>query len=174
MHTDLTQGSVTRSMLGFAWPLILGNLLQQLYNVADTLIVGRFLGAGALAAVGSSFTLMTFLTSVLLGLCMGSGAVFSILWGARKEEELKASLFVSFLLVGAATLAVAALALGLLQPILTALKIPGEIRAEMAAYLRIIFLGLGFAFVYNYMAALLRSLGNAVLPAAHAGRRGSC
>ena len=164
MHTDLTQGSVTRSMLGFAWPLILGNLLQQLYNVADTLIVGRFLGAGALAAVGSSFTLMTFLTSVLLGLCMGSGAVFSILWGARKEEELKASLFVSFLLVGAATLAVAALALGLLQPILTALKIPGEIRAEMAAYLRIIFLGLGFAFVYNYMAALLRSLGNAVLP----------
>lgn len=144
-------------------PLILGNLLQQLYNVADTLIVGRFLGAGALAAVGSSFTLMTFLTSVLLGLCMGSGAVFSILWGARKEEELKASLFVSFLLVGAATLAVAALALGLLQPILTALKIPGEIRAEMAAYLRIIFLGLGFAFVYNYMAALLRSLGNAVL-----------
>ena len=164
MHTDLTQGSVTRSMLGFAWPLILGNLLQQLYNVADTLIVGRFLGAGALAAVGSSFTLMTFLTSVLLGLCMGSGAVFSILWGARKEEELKASLFVSFLLVGAATLAVAALALGLLKPILTALKIPGEIRAEMAAYLRIIFLGLGFAFVYNYMAALLRSLGNAVLP----------
>lgn len=164
MHTDLTQGSVTRSMLGFAWPLILGNLLQQLYNVADTLIVGRFLGAGALAAVGSSFTLMTFLTSVLLGLCMGSGAVFSLLWGARKEEELKASLFVSFLLVGAATLAVAALALGLLQPILTALKIPGEIRAEMAAYLRIIFLGLGFAFVYNYMAALLRSLGNAVLP----------
>ena len=110
MHTDLTQGSVTRSMLGFAWPLILGNLLQQLYNVADTLIVGRFLGAGALAAVGSSFTLMTFLTSVLLGLCMGSGAVFSLLWGARKEEELKASLFVSFLLVGAATLAVAALA----------------------------------------------------------------
>ena len=62
MHTNLTQGSVTGSMLRFAAPLILSNLLQQLYNVADTLIVGRVLGAEALAAVGSAFTLMTFLT----------------------------------------------------------------------------------------------------------------
>ena len=69
------------SMLAFAVPMILGNLLQQCYNVADTLIVGRYLGKNALAAVGSSFTLMTFLTSILLGLCMGSGAVFSIRFG---------------------------------------------------------------------------------------------
>ena len=68
MHTDLTQGSVTRSMLGFAWPLILGNLLQQLYNVADTLIVGRFLGAGALAAVASTKHLDTDRPYLLLGL----------------------------------------------------------------------------------------------------------
>ena len=74
---DLTEGSITRTMLAFAVPMIIGNLLQQLYNVADTLIVGQFLGANALAAVGSAYTLMIFLTSVLLGLCMGSGAVFS-------------------------------------------------------------------------------------------------
>ena len=76
MNRDLTKGPVMASMLAFAVPMILGNLLQQCYNIADTLIVGRFLGPNALAAVGSSFTLMTFITSILLGLCMGSGAVF--------------------------------------------------------------------------------------------------
>ena len=89
MKGDLTQGPVMKTMLRFAVPMILGNLLQQCYNVADTLIVGRFLGADALAAVGSAFTLMTFLTSVLLGLCMGSGAVFSIRFGQRDTEGLK-------------------------------------------------------------------------------------
>ena len=72
MEYRLTEGSITKNLLKFAFPLMVGNLLQQLYNVADTLIVGRFLGADALAAVGSSYTLMVFLTSILLGLCMGS------------------------------------------------------------------------------------------------------
>ena len=78
---ELTQGPVMGRMLRFAVPMILGNLLQQCYNVADTLIVGRFLGPDALAAVGSAFSLMTFLTSIILGLCMGSGALFSIRFG---------------------------------------------------------------------------------------------
>ena len=87
MNKGLTQGPVMRSMLLFAVPMILGNLLQQCYNVADTLIVGQFLGKNALAAVGSSFTLMTFLTSILLGLCMGSGALFSIRFGQREIPQ---------------------------------------------------------------------------------------
>ena len=86
MQKDLTQGSITKTLLLFAMPMIAGNLLQQFYNIADTLIVGRFLGAEALAAVGSSYTLMTFLTSILLGLSMGSGAVFSIHYGENNEE----------------------------------------------------------------------------------------
>lgn len=88
MNRDLTKGPVMGSMLRFAIPMILGDLLQQCYNVADTLIVGQFLGKNALAAVGSSFSLMTFLTSILLGLCMGSGAVFSIRFGQRDEAAL--------------------------------------------------------------------------------------
>ena len=72
MNKDLTGGNVKKTMLLFAGPMILGNLLQQCYNIADTLIVGQFLGAGALASVGAAYTLMTFLTSVLIGLCMGS------------------------------------------------------------------------------------------------------
>ena len=70
MKKDLTQGNVTKTMLLFAYPMILGNLLQQCYNIADTLIVGRFLGPDALAAVGSAYSLMTFLTSIIIGLCM--------------------------------------------------------------------------------------------------------
>lgn len=76
---NLTEGNITGTMLRFAWPLMLGNLLQQCYNIADTLIVGRVLGAEALAAVGSSYTLMIFITSIFIGLCMGCSAVFSML-----------------------------------------------------------------------------------------------
>ena len=97
---DLTRGGITRPMLLFAGPMIAGNLLQQCYNIADTLIVGRALGASALASVGFSFTLMTFLTSVLLGLCMGSGALWSMLYGAEREEELKRCIFASFVFIG--------------------------------------------------------------------------
>ncbi len=100
MESQLTQGSITKNLLKFAFPLMIGNLLQQCYNVADTLIVGRFLGSDALAAVGSSYTLMTFLTSILLGLCMGSGAFFSIQFGKRDIERLKNSFVLSFVLIG--------------------------------------------------------------------------
>lgn len=81
MNRDLTKGPIVKSMLLFAVPMILGDLLQQGYNIVDTLIVGHWLGWNALAAVGSSFTLMTFLTSVILGLCLGSGALFSMRFG---------------------------------------------------------------------------------------------
>lgn len=76
MNCDLTQGNIMKNLLKFAFPIMVGNLLQQLYNIADTLIVGRILGERALAAVGSSYTLMVFVTSILLGLCMGSSAFF--------------------------------------------------------------------------------------------------
>ena len=92
MYHDLTKGSISRSLLLFALPMMAGNLLQQFYNIADTLIVGRVLGKNALAAVGSSYTLMTFLTSIFLGLSMGSGALFSIYRGKGDERALKSSI----------------------------------------------------------------------------------
>ena len=101
MSIDLTNGPVTKKMMLFSLPLIAGNLLQQTYNIADTVIVGRFLGADALAALGSSYALMTFLTSILLGLCMGSGALFSIRYGEKNEEKLKESIGASFLMIAA-------------------------------------------------------------------------
>lgn len=74
-------------MLRFSVPMIAGNLLQQVYNLVDTLVVGRFLGADALAAVGSAYTLMIFITSIIIGLCMGSGAFFRQMWGRRMKNS---------------------------------------------------------------------------------------
>ncbi len=131
MNRDMTQGSVMRSMLLFAVPMILGNLLQQCYNIADTLIVGKYLGQNALAAVGSSFTLMTFLTSILLGLCMGSGTFFSIRFGERDEKGLKEGICASFFLVFLLTVLLNFLVYLFLDGIRGFLKVPQEAWGEM-------------------------------------------
>lgn len=164
MQRDLTAGSVTKGMLLFAGPMILGNLLQQLYNVADTLIVGQFLGAGPLAAVGSSFTLMVFLTSIILGLCMGSSVVFSMLYGAKREDDLKTSFFIAFVFIAGVTLVINTLAFAFIDPLLRVLQIPAAILEYTRSYLLIIFGGIGFTFIYNYFASLLRGIGNSVVP----------
>ena len=150
---SLVTGNITWGMLWFAVPMILGNLLQQFYNIADTLIVGRFLGAKALAAVGSAYTLMIFLTSVLLGLCMGSGVVFSLQYGARDHEALKRSIFVSLVLIGVITLLLNIAVFVWIDPILRLLQVPAEVYILMRDYLWIIFGGIGFTFLYNYYAS---------------------
>lgn len=164
MNQDLTQGPVMKTMLRFAAPMILGNLLQQCYNVADTLIVGRFLGAGALAAVGSAFTLMTFLTSILLGLCMGSGAVFSVRFGQRDEAGLKEGICASFLLIAALAALLNLLAFCGADGIIAFLRVPREVQGLMREYLLVIFCGIAATFLYNYFASLLRAVGNSLAP----------
>lgn len=164
MKQDLTTGKVTRSMLWFAGPMIAGNLLQQFYNIADTLIVGQVLGSDALAAVGASYAVMVFLTSVLLGLCMGSGILFSMLWGAGRRQDLKRSVFLSFVFIGAITLLLEVASLLFMNPLLQLIQIPESIFALTGEYLKIIFLGMVFTFVYNFFASLLRSIGNSSVP----------
>ena len=164
MNRDLTKGPVMGSMLAFAVPMILGDLLQQCYNVADTLIVGKYLGKNALAAVGSSFTLMTFLTSILLGLCMGSGAVFSIRFGQRDEEGLREGAHAAFALIAALTLALNAAAFLCLDWVRVFLRVPEEVWGMMREYLAVIFCGIAATFLYNYFASFLRAVGNSVVP----------
>ena len=166
MNQDLTRGPVMRSMLLFAIPMILGDLLQQCYNVADTLIVGRFVGTGALAAVGSSYSLMTFLTSILLGLCMGSGALFSMHFGRRDADGLRESLVSSFVLIAAVAAAMSAASFACLDLIRVFLQVPAEVWGLMRAYLAIIFAGIPAVFLYNYFASFLRAVGNSVVPLA--------
>ena len=164
MKKNLTEGSVTGSMLLFAVPMILGNLLQQCYNLADAWIVGRYIGGEALAAVGSSFTLMTFLTSILIGLCMGSGAFFSICFGKKDEKSMKEGFVSSFLLIGIITLILNVAVFLLRDEIKTLLSVPDEVWDEMHAYLSVIFLGIAATFLYNYFASLLRAVGNSTVP----------
>ncbi len=164
MQNELTQGPVMKSMLRFAIPMILGNLLQQCYNIADTLIVGKFLGADALAAVGSAFSLMTFLTSILLGLAMGSGTVFSMRFGEKDEHGLKEGILASFVLLGIVTVVLNILIFIGIDRIIWALRTPSDLVGLMREYLIVIFAGLIGIFLYNFFASLLRSLGNSVVP----------
>ena len=94
MIRDLTKGNETKAIISFAIPMIIGNLFQQLYNIADTIIVGQFIGSSALAAVGSSYTLMVFLTSIILGLCMGSGVLFQCSMELERPTSLKVFYFI--------------------------------------------------------------------------------
>lgn len=166
MENELTHGPVMKTMLRFAIPMILGDLLQQCYNIADTLIVGRFLGADALAAVGSAFSLMTFLTSIILGLAMGSGTVFSIRFGQKDEQGLKEGILASFTLLGIVTIVLNILIFAGIDWIIWFLRTPDELVNLMKDYLTVIFEGLIGIFLYNFFASLLRSLGNSVVPLA--------
>ena len=166
MENELIHGPVMKTMLRFAIPMILGDLLQQCYNIADTLIVGRFLGADALAAVGSAFSLMTFLTSIILGLAMGSGTVFSIRFGQKDERGLKEGILASFALLGLVTIVLNILVFAGIDQIIWFLRTPDGLMGMMEEYLSVIFAGLIGIFLYNFFASLLRSLGNSMIPLA--------
>lgn len=160
----LTTGGIGKSLMAFSLPMIAGNLLQQLYNVADTLIVGKTIGATALAAVGSSYALMVLLTSIILGLCMGSGVVFAQLYGARQMDSLKTSLFNAFGFVLLFSLTLNLAALCLVDQFVTWLRVPQEAAADTRTYLRIVLAGMTFVSLYNFFAAALRSMGNTLAP----------
>ena len=161
---DLTKGPVFLTMFLFALPMIFGNLLQQGYNIVDTWVVGKFIGPDALAAVGTSYALMTFLTSILLGLCMGSGVVFSLCFGQQDEERLKNSVCTSFLLAALITVLLTLFSLWNVRFIIAWLNIPEEIIGITQDYLIIIFWGIPAVFLYNFFGAYLKALGNSVMP----------
>ena len=160
----MTVGGITSTLLRFTLPMMLGSLMQQCYNIADTLIVGRCIGPEALAAVGSAYSLMVFLTSVLLGLAMGSGTVFSLQFGAGNFRGLRRSIYVSLVLIGCVTAVLTAAAFLLIDPILRLLQVPSEIYPMLRIYLLIIFGGIPLTFLYNFYAALLRAVGDSVTP----------
>ena len=164
MNRDLTKGSVLKSMLLFSIPMILGDLLQQCYNIVDTLIVGQFLGKNALASVGSSFTLMTFITSIILGLCMGSGALFSIRYGQKDEKGLREDVCASFFFIALITFILTVISYIFLNQLSVFLHVPHEVWGDMKGYLIVIFIGIPAIFLYNYFASYLRAIGNSMIP----------
>ena len=169
MANELTQGSVVKTMLRFAVPMVLGGLLQQCYNVADTLIVGQFLGADALAAVGSAFSLMNFLTSILLGLAMGSGTVFSIRFGQKDQLGLKEGILASFALLSVVTIGINILVFIGIDWIIWILCTPANLVIMMREYLIVIFAGLIGIFLYNFFRIFIAIFGEFIGSAPFSG-----
>lgn len=161
---NLTDGPILKNLICFSLPMIAGNLLQQFYNLADTLIVGRYVGSDALAAVGSVYTLMTFITSIIIGLCMGSGALFSEAYGRKDLEKLQVDVWHSIGFIAAVSM----LLYGIIYPcrtwILQLLQTPEELWTMTKDYVTIVFVGIVFVSAYNFFAYLLRSMGNSVVP----------
>jgi len=164
MYYDLTKGKISKSLIMFTIPMIAGDLLQQFYNIADTLIVGQVLGKNALAAVGSAYTLMIFLTSIFLGLSMGAGALFSIYRGNDSDENLRIAVGQAFSLIMLVTIVLNIAVYILINPIMIFLQVPDEVYRGMKIYLLIIFIGLIATSLYNFFSCLLRALGNSLVP----------
>ncbi len=161
---DLTEGSIPKKLLLFALPLMAGNILQQLYNIVDTVVVGKYLGEDALAAVGSAYTIMILITSVIIGLCMGSSVYFSVKFGQKDENGIRQSFFISFIGIFVVTAILIALAYALLYPLIYLLNIPAEIQTMFHNYMLVVFAGIFAIFLYNIFANLLRAVGNSVIP----------
>lgn len=164
VQKDLTEDSVFSAMFFFALPMILGNILQQGYNIVDTWVVGHFVGPDALAATGSVFAFMTFLTSVLLGLCMGSGIVFSLYFGKQDKRELGNSICASFILVVIVAILLTIVSLFSINISLAWINIPKEILKITKDYLTLVLFGIPAIAVYNFFGAYIKALGNSVIP----------
>ena len=161
---DLTTGNITTSLWLFALPLMLGNVMQQLYNLVDTWVVGRYIGDTALAAVGSSYTILTFSTSVIIGLCLGSSAFLSMAYGRRDESAMRNGMFLSFSTTGALSLCLMLIFYLFLDPIIRLLQVPPETFADVHTYLFYVFFGFFATFLYNYFSNVLRGIGNSSIP----------
>lgn len=164
MKSDFTQGKVAMPLLTFTVPLILGNLFQLTYNAADSVIVGKYVGDAALAAVGTSAPLMNIALLFISGLCMGASVLMSARYGAKDYEVLKRQISTTMLGGCVFSAAVAFVAILFAKPLLRLIRVPEEIIPQAGTYLRIIFVGLIFTFIYNFFANTLRAMGDSRTP----------
>ena len=164
MTTDMTEGKIIPQLTGFTIPLILGNLFQLTYNAADSVIVGKFVGDDALAAVGTAGPIMNMVILFISGMCMGAGILMSTQYGAKKYAQLECQISTAMIGGLAFSAAVTVLLLIFAHPLLTILQVPQDIIGSAAVYLRIIFGGLIFTFIYNFFSNTLRALGDSRAP----------
>ncbi len=164
MKKDMTTGSITLPLVGFTIPLVLGNLFQLTYNAVDSVIVGKCVGDGALAAVGTSAPIMNIALLFIGGLCMGASILMSSQYGAKEYELLSRQVSTTFLSGCGFSLFFSLLTMALATPLLRLIQVPEEIIGQAGGYLRIIFMGLIFTFIYNFLANTLRALGDSKTP----------
>ncbi len=145
----MTQGNPITTIIKFAFPMLVGNLFQQIYNIVDTIVVGRYIGKNALAAVGSSFMLMNFFSFVIIGMCLGSSVVYSYYFGEKNYSKLRKSIYISFLFIGIFTVFLSMILFFFTEEMLTLINTPSDIIYQAKEYLQTIFLGLVFVYIYN-------------------------
>ena len=164
MAKDMTTGRPGKLILGFAIPVFIGSIFQQLYNIVDTMIVGRFVGVNALAAVGSTASIMFCVQGIAMGMTTGFGVMISQAFGAKDEKELRHTVAMSVYLTALITAVVTAALLIVNRPLLTMMNTPVEIFDGAFTYLSIIFAGFCATIVYNLFAAILRAIGDSKTP----------
>ena len=164
MVRNMTEGQIFRHLLSYAVPTILGNLFQLTYNAMDSIIVGRFAGKNSLAAVGTANPIMNIVLFFIIGLCMGASVLMSEFYGAGDQRRLKREVSTTLVAGIVFTIGLSILFIFLARPILVLINTPAEVIGEAQAYLRIIFAGLIFTFLYNVYASALRSVGDSVTP----------
>ena len=160
MTKDMTSGAITPLLIKFTIPLVLGNLFQLTYNAADSIIVGKFVGEDALAAVGTSNPLMTLAILFINGMCLGAGILVSTAFGAGDTERVERQVSTTAIAGTVFSLTFSALCVLLADPLLRLLQVPAAILPIAVNYLRIVFAGLIFTFFYNFLAATMRALGD--------------
>ncbi len=161
---DMTVGSPLGLMVSFAVPLLFGNLFQQLYNMADAAIVGRYLGPNALAGVGASSSVQFLVIGFCLGVCSGFGICVAQRFGARDLSDMRRYVYHALLLTAAISLVLTTLTAILTPQILHLLNTPDDIYREAYDYLFVIFLGIPFIMLYNVLSAVLRAVGDSRTP----------
>ena len=164
MVKDLTKGNIYLTISLFALPIFFGNILQQLYSIADTLIVGLFLGEDALAAVGSSFPMIYMLIAIIIGFTMGCSVIISQYYGAGKMNETKQVIFTSLVFLSVIAIIMSISGYFLTDYLLELVNTPANIIDMAGTYLRIYFLGLIFIFLYNTLASIFQALGDSRTP----------
>lgn len=164
MLKDMTQGNPMKLIFTFAIPMLIGNVFQQFYNMVDSIVVGRYVGANALAAVGSSFPVIMLIISMIMGLTMGGGIIISQLYGAKEMDKLKRAISTTIIFQLIAGIIVTIIGLSLSSWLLAKLNVPPEVFDDSVTYIRIFFTGLLTMFAYNTYSGILRSLGDSKTP----------
>lgn len=164
MMKDMTTGTIPSQLIRFSIPLVLGNLFQLTYNAVDSIIVGRWAGENALAAVGTANPVMSIVILGITGICIGASVLMSEFFGAGRGEQLKRQVSTTLIFGCFFSAVVVLLGLACSGVVMKALRVPEEIFGEAVLYLRIVFLGMPFTYLYNAVASALRSVGDSRTP----------
>ncbi|MDX9940831.1 MAG: MATE family efflux transporter [Bacteroidales bacterium] len=161
---DLTRGNPGKQILIFALPMLLGNVFQQLYNIVDTIIIGRYIGTDAVAAAGASFPVIFVLISLVIGITTGTTIIISQYYGAKDYEKVKRAIDTAFIILFFGSIFLTVLGLLLIGPIWKLLALPEHLVPDATLYFSVYAIGLVFMFGYNGVSGVLRGLGDSKTP----------